>query len=153
MATNEYRITVNNKSAITRSFLLFSDLPQLSQNVTGPYVNVWEKSALVAGENGRTEFDITAEQFAVCGTTPTPLAQGVVVSTGDFTPVTVTGAKPGTKAIAQVDDQGGVAFVPPAGTTEVAHAFGIDILPYSPTDNINRAYSVLRAVTYIGTRN
>jgi len=151
MATDKYLIIVNNKSGISRNFLLFSDLPTLSQNVTDPYINVWEKSVPVSSPNGRTEFDITVEQFAVCGISPAPLADGVRVYAGDYTPVTVTGANPGTKAIMQVDNQGGVAFVPPAGTTDVAHAFGIYVEPYSL--NGYRAYSVFRAVTYMGTRN
>jgi len=149
--TDKYLITVKNKSGLSKNFLLFSDLPKLSQNVTDPYVNVWAKSVPVPSPNGHADFDITVEQFAVCGTAPAPLAQGVVVSTGDFTPVTVTSAKPGTKAIMKVDDQGGAAFVPPAGTTDVAHAFGIFVEPYSLS--AHRGYSVFRAVTYMGTRN
>ena len=141
-----YTIIVKNQSTLRHEFLLFSSLPKLSENVGDPYTNVWVKSVSVPYPNGHAEFDIHVDDFAVCGTTPTPLANGVLVSTGDYIPVTLTGADPGTKGIIKVVG-GGPGFVPPAGTTDVAHSFGISVEPYNPTDY--RLYTIIHFHVYL----
>ena len=124
-----YTIKVKNQSTKLHEFLLFSSLPSLSENVGDPYTNVWVKSVNVSYPNGRAEFDITVEDFAVCGTTKKPLAIGMVVSTSDHLPVTLKGAESGRMGIIKVVD-GGPGFSSPPGTTNVAHSFGISVEPY-----------------------
>ena len=138
-----YTIIVQNESTKRHEFLLFSSLPELSENVGHPYTNVWVKSVSVPTPNGHAQFDIQVEDFAVCGTTPTPLANDVLVSTGDYIPVTLTGASPGTKGIVKVVG-GGPEFVAPAKTTSVAHSFGISVEPYNPLEY--RLYTIIHSL-------
>ncbi|RPB18617.1 hypothetical protein L211DRAFT_719055 [Terfezia boudieri ATCC MYA-4762] len=134
MAT--YTIKVINGSTARQEFMLFNAQPALSSSVGKAYTNVWVKSPSVMYPHGHATFVITDEDFAVCGTTPQALANGVVVTTGDYQAVSVTGSSPGTKAIVQVVD-GGPGFTPATGTTTLANSFAISVEPYNPIEYPN----------------
>ncbi|KAJ3545789.1 hypothetical protein NM208_g2337 [Fusarium decemcellulare] len=98
MATNQYQITIINKSNLDKQYLLFQTNPtQNEQPSSNVFLNVYQASAIVPGadNNGGTSsttFKITKEWYAVNGTSPSPLNANVTVTTTQSEPVTLGGA-------------------------------------------------------------
>ena len=104
------KITVVNDSAVKENFSIFNHFPQESTTIGQPWLNVWAVSPLVNSEGGSTSFGITEEYYAVCGMSPSTIAEGVTVSTQDQVEVKLASkSTPGT-LVPMEAAQGGVYF-------------------------------------------
>ncbi|KAF1344932.1 hypothetical protein BDV97DRAFT_407561 [Delphinella strobiligena] len=66
---NKYSIIIQNKYNKTQQFLLFNEKPTVSSNTghdIAAFNNVWATAPGVHGPNGKTQFDIIVEEYAVC---------------------------------------------------------------------------------------
>ncbi|KAF2279133.1 uncharacterized protein EI97DRAFT_414273 [Westerdykella ornata] len=99
MAT--FKVVVHNKSASIQNYMFFNAPPE---QVFGSklYSNVWVTKTDVDTPNGTATLTVQEKMFAVCGTAPSPLAEGVTVSSSDYAEVQLTqGSTGGTIAAAE----------------------------------------------------
>ncbi|KAF5575906.1 hypothetical protein FPCIR_12910 [Fusarium pseudocircinatum] len=114
MAPNQYKITVINKSGLDKTYLLFQTNPTQNEKPSPTvFLNVYQASAIVPkGEAGAeasfATFKIVKQWYAVNGTAPSPLGNGVTVSTTQSEEVTLgQGEKKGsTLALTTINGDG-----------------------------------------------
>ncbi|KAG4441286.1 hypothetical protein IFR05_003214 [Cadophora sp. M221] len=122
-----YTIIVKNQSGQSQKYLLFQAPPQAAAALGKVWSNVWIQTGGTPSPNGKQNIRITEDIFAIAGTTPQALADGVVVTESDFVgPVVLaSGTVPGTAPTVGIVG-GNPAFDPkPYGTTTKANSFGI----------------------------
>ncbi|KAH6709105.1 hypothetical protein BKA61DRAFT_659085 [Leptodontidium sp. MPI-SDFR-AT-0119] len=130
-----YTIIVENQSGQSQQYLLFQAPPEKATPLGKVWSNVWVQTGGTPSPNGKQNIRITEDIFAIAGTTPKALADGVVVTESDFVgPVTLaTGTTPGTAPTIGIVG-GNPAFDPaPYGTTNKPNSFGIAIKPFNKT--------------------
>lgn len=100
MSISTYSIQVYNDSGIPQNYLLFQSAPQLSGDGT-VFTNVFQQSQQIpSGDNSNVIFNMTNQYYAVIGTAPTPIDDGVKVNTSSYIPVQLSSSSQGgTKAI------------------------------------------------------
>lgn len=127
---NTYEITIVNESPTSQSYILFSDAPQVSgANSGNVFQNVWMTAPTIPSRpdgSSQTTFTIPVQYYAICGTSSSPIKNGVTVATSDYELVQLgTSTQPGTtldfttKGGAQFTDQVSPA-APPGAFTIVA---------------------------------
>jgi hypothetical protein len=126
MAT--FKINVHNKSATKQNYMFFNALPG---EVAGSslYSNVWVTANDIDSPHGTTTLNVKEEMFAVCGTAPSPLAEGVTVSSSDYTQVQLTSSSGGGTIANAVVDNGGITIGDSTQTMDppVTDAYRIDL--------------------------
>lgn len=84
----EYKITVHNKSTIPQTYILFASTPVVEgPTSTEVFANIFMVSDTVQSPSGHANFTVTSTPYAVCGTSPAPIAVGTSVTTGDSVPI------------------------------------------------------------------
>ncbi len=130
-----YTIIVKNQSGQNQKYLLFQAPPQKATALGKVWSNVWIQTGGTPSPNGKQTITITSDIFAITGTTPRALADGVVVTESDFAgPVELaTGTTGGTAPTVGIVD-GNPAFDPkPYDTTSKPNSFGINTKPFNKT--------------------
>ncbi|KAK3374714.1 hypothetical protein B0H63DRAFT_512788 [Podospora didyma] len=90
-------ITVNNKSPNNEAFLIFNQLPSDSSIPHQIFTNTWGKADEVNSGGGQATFQITENFYAICGSAPSSLAKGLVISVANHkTADLTTGSKKGS---------------------------------------------------------
>jgi hypothetical protein len=113
-------------------YLFFNSKPQESSTLGVVWSNVWVKTGGTPTPNGQQKFQASMDNFAVCGTSDGPLANGVSVSMSDWTQVSLANqTTPGTQPVMDIVN-GSPAFIKPFGTESVANSFGIKTDVYDP---------------------
>jgi len=84
----------------------------------------------------KATFTVTMDNFAVCGTTPKSLGNGVTLSNSDWVAVQLAGTTPGTVPFMAVES-GSPGFTTPFGTTTLANSFGIQTDKWNPREYTN----------------
>lgn len=126
MAT--FKVVVHNKSPAIQNYMFFNAPPE---QIFGSklYSNVWVTKTDVDTPRGTATLTVQEKMYAVCGTAPSPLAEGVTVSSSDYTEVQLTqGSSGGTIAAAVAADDG----ITIGATTQtlsppVTDAYGINL--------------------------
>jgi len=134
----DYTINVTNQSNDKQVYLLFSEAPKASTNVGEAWSNVWMASKIIQPTTGHDKaiYTITMNNFAVCGTTPESLGDGVTLANSDWVAVDLAGITPGTVPFMEVDE-GSPGFTTPFGTTTLANSFGIKTDKWNPQEYTN----------------
>lgn len=84
----KYTIAVYNKSGKTQSYMLFAANPIVAPALNPTvYTNIYMTAPNIPSPNGVTTFEIDSTPYALCGTSPIPVAEGVNVVTVESTPV------------------------------------------------------------------
>lgn len=86
-----YTIELGNQSKLPSQFMLFGAAPEPNKDPTiSVYANVFMTTPNIHPPTGTYTFTILKEIYAICGTAPEPLADGVSVSSSFSEPVTLT---------------------------------------------------------------
>jgi len=95
-----YSIKIMNQSGDFQSYILFQELPKTTGIPSNQvFTNVYQSAPQIqTGHNSHALFKMHKDFYAVCGTSPDPLAHDVSVSTSSADAVTITqGSTPGSK--------------------------------------------------------
>jgi hypothetical protein len=85
-----YTITVKNMSGYTQTYFLFQQMPQVSDNIGTVFTNVYLASTPIKTGTGRAVFTVKGQPYAVCGTSPQPIASPVTCVSSDYESVVLT---------------------------------------------------------------
>ncbi|KAL5371332.1 hypothetical protein DPSP01_014336 [Paraphaeosphaeria sporulosa] len=130
--STKYSIIIKNKSQDSQRYLIFNDPPKASKNVGKAWSNIWMKTGGTPTPNGTQNLTIEIENFAVCGTTPTPLGHGVSVKESDYASVSLTAESiQGTAPVMKIVDDT-PAFTQPYSSVDLANSFGIVTDAFNP---------------------
>ncbi|KAI9681748.1 MAG: hypothetical protein M1829_000493 [Trizodia sp. TS-e1964] len=129
-----YTILIKNHSNANQQYLLFSAPPNKDTSLGKVWSNVWVKTGGTPTPNGSQKIVITQDVFAIAGTTPSHLSQGVYVTETDWAgPAALTGGSTkGTSYKVGITNGTPEFSKPPYGTTEKANSFNIDVLGFNP---------------------
>ena len=135
---NTYKIIIRNKAAKFQRFLLFSEAPNAAtkSKKAKAFTNVWAEAPGVPGPHGKTNFTVSLQEWAVCGTTSQKLNDKVIVETTDAVPVDLNVGNTSGSEVFMTVQYGGAGFDPKrSATTEAKGAFAIRTDSYDGPSN------------------
>jgi len=112
-----YTIKVVNQDDAPKDYALFCDAPKTTDVMGDPYTNVYVTAPSVGTGSSAATFNITEEDFAVCGMAAQELAPGVSVSTAQSVRIALG---PDGYGACHLDIQGtGIMFTGSVGVTSL----------------------------------
>jgi hypothetical protein len=131
----QYQIYLQNKSNEVKRFIIFNEIPNVAtEKIESPFTNIWGQTDGIGAQNGDVTFEINEEYFAVCGTQPSELDNGLVIKPSDHEDVLLrSGSTKGTLVHVEVEEGGVVIDKTKKGTTEKKGSFAIKTGDYNLT--------------------